>query len=120
MSSNKEKIFDYTEKKFFRLSGKKIREAITSKIAMLEARREELLDQIEPEVKDSTLAAVAIVSVLDPKNTSADTLMLRACATECFSILEEIQSLSMVARNIIDDTILFYDLNEHDMIRFGL
>lgn len=118
--ANKTEIYDYTDKKFFRLSGKRIREAITSKIASLEAKREELLDQIEPEVTESPLAAVAIVSVLDPENKSASTLMLRSCATECFRIMKEIQSLSMIARNTVDDAILFYDLNESDMTRFGL
>ena len=118
--ANKAEIYNYTDKKFFRLNGKKIREALTTKINELNTLKDSLLEEIEPEVSDSVTAAVAIVSVLDSSNNASSTLKLRACAQACTFAINEIKELSMIARNITEDALLFYDLSESDMVRFGL
>ena len=118
--ANKDIIYDYTKKKFFRLSGRKIKNALTSRISDLETAKESLLEAIEPDVKDSVDAAVAIVAVLDPNNNTPNTLKLRACADACTFAINEIQELSMIARNLVEDDLLFYDISKKDMLRFGL
>lgn len=118
--AEKLQITDFTEKKFFRLNGKNIREAITSKIVELQTIRDALMDEIEKEVPDSVSAAVAIVAVLDPNNQTASANKLRACAHACVDALAEIQYLSSYARNLTVDSTLFYDITADDLLRYGL